>query len=155
MSPTNISNLRLQNINQPLPIETRLDVALTWGKSLSTLVIFTWRGIDLHVKKCGKLKGKSISKISVRRKLFKHERFLSCDSVYTSFNLFYFYVNARWKASMKKELRNVWIQLCKSTGDVYIATCSCPAGKSGYCNHVMALLHEIAEYSLNQLTEVP
>ena len=107
MSPTNISNLRLQNINQPLPIETRLDVALTWGKSLSTLVIFTWRGIDLHVKKCGKLKGKSISKISVRRKLFKNERFLSSDSVYTSFNLLYFYVKARCKASMKKELRNV------------------------------------------------
>ena len=27
--------------------------------------------------------------------------------------------------------------------------------KSGYCNHVMALLYEIAKYSLNQLTEVP
>ena len=35
------------------------------------------------------------------------------------------------------------------------ATFSCPAGKSGYCNHVMALLYEIAEYSLSQLTEIP
>ena len=35
------------------------------------------------------------------------------------------------------------------------ATCSCPAGKSGHCNRVMALLYENAEYSLNQLTEVP
>ena len=34
------------------------------------------------------------------------------------------------------------------------ATCSCPAGKSGYCNHLIALLYEIAEYSINQLTEV-
>ena len=40
-------------------------------------------------------------------------------------------------------------------GEVYKATCSCPAGKSGYCNHVTALLYEIAEYSLNQLTEIP
>ena len=56
---------------------------------------------------------------------------------------------------MKKELRNFRIQLCKRTGEVYKATCSCPAGESGYCNHVMALLYEIAEYSLNQLTEVP
>ena len=67
----------------------------------------------------------------------------------------YFYVKARCEASMKKELRNVRIQLCKRTGEVYKATCSCPAGKSGYCNHLMALLYEIAEYSLNQLTEVP
>ena len=28
-------------------------------------------------------------------------------------------------------------------------------GKSGYCNHIMALLYEINDYSLNQLTEVP
>ena len=67
----------------------------------------------------------------------------------------HFYVKARCKASMKKGLRNVRIQLCKRIGEVYKATCSCPSGKSGYCNHVMALLYEIAEYSLNQLTEVP
>ena len=56
---------------------------------------------------------------------------------------------------MKKELRHVRIQLYKRTGEVYKAKCSCPAGKSGYCNHVMALLYKIAEYSLNQLTEIP
>ena len=56
---------------------------------------------------------------------------------------------------MKKGLRNVRIQLCKRTGEVYKAACSCASGKSGYCNHVMALLYEIAEHSLNQLTEVP
>ena len=56
---------------------------------------------------------------------------------------------------MKKELRNVRIQLCKRTGEVYEATCSCPAGKSCNSNHVMALLYEIVEYSLDQLTEVP
>ena len=56
---------------------------------------------------------------------------------------------------MKKELSNVRIQSCKRTGEVYKAKCSCPAGISGYCNHVMALLYETAEYSLNQLTEVP
>ena len=91
----------------------------------------------------------------MRGRLFKLERFLSSGSIYTAFNLLYFYVKARCKASMKKELRNVRIQLCKRTSEVYKATCSCPAGKSGYCNHVMALLYEIAEYSLNQLTEVP
>ena len=73
----------------------------------------------------------------------------------TACNFLYFCVKARCKASMKKELRDVRIQLCKRTGEVYKATCSCPATKSGYCNHVMALLYEIAEYSLNRLAEVP
>ena len=155
MSATNIYELLLQNINEPLPVETHLEKSLTWGKFLSTLHIYTRREIDLHVKKCGKLKGKSISKTPVRGRLFKLESFLSSDSIYTVFNLLYFYVKARCKASMKKELRNVRIQLCKRKGEVYKATCSCPAGKSAYCNHVMTLLYEIAEYSLNQLTEVP
>ena len=92
MSATNISNLLLQNINEPLPVETQLDKVLIWGKSLSALPIFTRTEIHLHVKKCGKLKGKSISKTSVRGRLFKHERFLSSDSVYTAFNQLYFYV---------------------------------------------------------------
>ena len=35
------------------------------------------------------------------------------------------------------------------------ADCSCPASKSGYCNHVMALLLELADYSLRGLKEVP
>ena len=97
MSATNISVLLLQNINEPLPVETLLEKPLTWGKSLSTLPIFTRREIDLHVKKCGKLKGKSVSKISMRGRLFKLERFLSSDSIYTTFNFLYFYVKARCK----------------------------------------------------------
>ena len=152
MPATNISNLLLQNINEPLPLETVIDIALTWGKSLSTLPILTRRGINLHVRKCGEMKGESISKTSVRGRLFKHERFLINDSVYIAFNQLYFYVKARCKASVKKELRDVRIQLCKRTGEVYKVTYSCPAGKSG---NVMALLYEIAEYSLIQLTEVP
>ena len=80
MSATNISELLLQNINEPLPVETHLEKPLTWEKSLSTLPIFARREIDLHAKKCGELKGKSISKTSVRGRLFELERFLSSDS---------------------------------------------------------------------------
>ena len=87
MSATNISELLLQNINEPFPVETHLEKPLTSGKSLSTLPIFPRTEIDLHVQKCGKLKGRSISKTSVRGRLFKLERFLSSDSIYTAFNL--------------------------------------------------------------------
>ena len=46
----------------------------------------------------------------------------------------------------------VRIQLRKRTNVCKVT--SCPAGKSGYCKHLMAWLHEIAEYSLNRLTAV-
>ena len=155
MSADNITKLLLQNISEPLIVETHSDEALTWGKSLSTLPVFTRKEIDKHVSQCGKIKGKSILKTLVRGRLFKNERFLTSDTIFTSCNPLYFYFKARCKASMKKEYRNIKVQLCKRTGEVHKATCSCPAGKSGYCNHVMALLYEIAEYSLNRLTEIP
>ena len=41
------------------------------------------------------------------------------------------------------------------TSKVLNDSCSCPAGTSGYCNHVMALLLELAEYSMRQFKFVP
>ena len=78
MSATNISKLLLQNMNEPFPVETQIDKALTWGKSLlSTLPTFTRIEIDLHVRKCCKLNRKSISKISVM--LFTYTAYRSWD----------------------------------------------------------------------------
>ena len=56
---------------------------------------------------------------------------------------------------MKKEKRNVSVKLNRANGKVESGACYCPAGNSGYCNHVMALLLELADYSLNQFTTVP
>ena len=101
-------------MNEPLSVETPLamnhcllDKAPTRRKSFSALTIFTGTEINLQVNRCCKLKGKSIWKTSVRVRLFKN-------------NHLYFYVKTRCKASMKNELRNVRIQLCKETGEVYV-----------------------------------
>ena len=56
---------------------------------------------------------------------------------------------------MKQELRNVYVALKHKTGKVDFAHCDCPAGKSGYCNHVMALLIQLAEYSLSGIERIP
>ena len=56
---------------------------------------------------------------------------------------------------MKKDLRKVFVSINRATSMVSSADCSCPAGKSGYCNHVMALLLELADYSLRGLKKVP
>ena len=56
---------------------------------------------------------------------------------------------------MKKDKRNVYVEIDKTSGEVHVGSCNCPAGKSGYCNHVMALLFEIADYSFHGLKHVP
>ena len=47
------------------------------------------------------------------------------------------------------------MKLSTITSKVLNDSCSCPAGKSGYCNHVMALLLELADYSMRQFKSVP
>ena len=64
-------------------------------------------------------------------------------------------MKSKCKASMKKEYHSQNITLQYETGDIISAYCSCKAGKSSYCNHIMALLPDLAEYSLYELTEVP
>ena len=49
----------------------------------------------------------------------------------------------------------VFVSINCPTSMVSSADCSCPAGKRGYCNHVMALLLELADYSLGGLKKVP
>ena len=55
---------------------------------------------------------------------------------------------------MKKEKRSVTVKLNTITSKVLDGSCSCPAGKAGYCNHVMALLLELADYSLSRFNSV-
>ena len=99
------------------------------------LPVFTRHEIDKHVKNCGKIKGKSIKKTAYRRKFFKQERFISSDTIYTAQNRKFLLVKCLCKASMKKLNRHVTVHINRKTSAVEKASCTCPAGKSGYCNH--------------------
>ena len=57
--------------------------------------------------------------------------------------------------SKKNEKRFVELHLCRKSSKVISSHCSGPAGNSGYCNHIMAMLYEIADYSLYSLKSVP
>ena len=56
---------------------------------------------------------------------------------------------------MQREIRSMVIGINKVKYDTIFAPCSCPAGESGYCNYIMALLFEIADYILHQLISIP
>ena len=117
--------------------------------------LFGVKNIESHRINSGKTPGTAIIKTLERGEKFKEERYVSADTIFTCWGTENFNIKAFCKASMKKEKRSVSVTLDKKNGEVKCAKCSCPAGKSGYCNHVMALLFEIADYSLNRLKCIP
>ena len=124
---------------------------ITWGKSLVEMPVVTIKEIEAHRVNSGKSTCGAIIKTLERGRKFKEERYITADSIFTAVQGQAFLVKATYEASMMNEFRQVKLSLCM----VIDSTCSCPEGLSGYCNHVMALLFELADYSLNQLCEVP
>ena len=123
----------------------------SWGKSLKMPSQFTIKEIDQHRQLSGKTPESAIIKTLDRGRKFKNERYITSDSIFTKCEKGLFYVKGLCKASMKKEKRSVAVKRSTISSKVLDGSCSCPAGKSGYCNHVMALLLELADYSLSQL----
>ena len=52
---------------------------------------------------------------------------------------------------MKREIRSMEVGINKIKCDIIFRKCSCLVGESGYCNSIMALLFEIADYNFHQL----
>ena len=127
----------------------------SWGKSLDNLPPFTIKEIEQHRLNSAKTPESAIIKTLDKRKKFKCERYVPADTLYTKWDNEYFYVKCDCKASMKKEKRRVTVKLNRRNGKVESGSCTCPTGNSAYCNHVMGLLFEIADYSLHQLSRVP
>ena len=50
-----------------------------------------------------------------------------------------------------REIHDREVSLDLTSGSVMVAHCTCKAGNSGYCSHVMCLLLELARYSLEEL----
>ena len=46
------------------------------------------------------------------------------------------------------EPHNLKLAMCFVSGDVVESTCSCAAGKTGYCNHSLALMLKLCKFSL-------
>ena len=144
----------IENNEETASSSSKIGKDTSWGKSLKEMPLFSIKEIEIHRQASGK-NGKAIIKTLDRGRKFKEERYLSADSIFTRVIDNFFSVKAKCKASMKKEFREVKVSLNRETGLVVLSKCSCPAGNSGYCNHVMALLFELADYSLHQLETVP
>ena len=99
--------------------------------------------------------GATTEKTSERGLQFKNERYLNVDTVQTMKAKDFFEFKGVCHTSMKKEKRFIEVHLCRKSSKVISSHRSCPAGNSGYCNHIMVMLYEIADYSLHSLKSVP
>ena len=119
--------------------------------------VFAIREIENHRIESRK-SSSVIMKTTDRGKRFKEERYLSAYDVFAANTERIFYVlyfKGKRKTSMKREIRSMNVGISKVNFDIIFAKCNCPVGESVYCNQIMALLFEIADYSLHQLISVP
>ena len=108
--------------------------------------VFAVREIVNHRTIKGKSSSPIIKTTTDRGKRFKEERYLSAD-VFATNTERTFYVKGKCNASMKRKIRSMKFGISKANRVIIFAKCNCSAGESGYYNHIMALLFEIADYS--------
>ena len=120
----------------------------------------TIKEIDAHRANAGK-KGETVAKTMDRGRKFKEERYINANNIYTMVSSDGFMVKTECTPSMgalgaaRKKNKIIKLQLAYETGKVQYASCTCRQGDGGLCHHVVALLLELAEYSLAQLKQVP
>lgn len=131
-----------------------------WGTSLSKSPMFTRAEIEKHVKDSGK-KYQNSDHHSLPTGLQKAKAFLADEylhEIQTHFDERYFYYKAKCFHSFKVHdaPHNLKLVLCIVTGGVKFAYCgpSCAAGKSGFCNHILALMMKVCKYSLYDCKDV-
>ena len=127
---------------------------IEWGTSLEVVPVFTAKEIQDHNKVSGK-NGATVEKTSERGLQLKNERYLTVDTIQTMKAKDLFKFKGVCQTSLKKVKRFAEMHLCIKSSKVISSICSCLAGRSGYYNHIMAMLYEIADYSLNSLKPVP
>ena len=118
--------------------------------------MFTWLQMNRHVLKSGKAIA-NVDHHTVPTGLVKARRFLDDDYLedieYASDSR-YFFFKAKCCHSFRKSdpPHNLQIALCILSGEVASASCSCVAGKVGFCNHVLALMFKMCKYTLFSAT---
>ena len=147
--------IEMTTANTRSDMNAAVNMETSWRKSLEMLPQFTIKEIKQHRQLSGKTPKSAIIKTLDRGRRFKNQHYITSDSIFTKCDKGVFYVKGLCKASMKKEKCSVAVKLSTITSKVLDGNCSCPAEKSGYCNHVMTLLQELADYSLSQFKSVP
>ena len=123
-----------------------------WGTSLEKMPLFTRAEMKEHVLRSGKNLGNkdhhSVPTTLRKAKTFLEDEYLH-DIVATS-DQQCFYFQAKCCHSFRKNdpPHQLKLALCIVKGDVLDSSCTCVAGKVGFCNHISALMLKVCKFAL-------
>ena len=130
-----------------------------WGTKLDKRPFFTRAQIDSHIASSGKKQNSEHHSLPTglrKAKAFLEDEYL--HDIQTAHDQRYFYYRAKCFHSFKtrEDPHNLKLALCISSGEVKYAFCgpTCAAGKSGFCNHILALMLKVCKYSLYDCKDV-
>ncbi|CAH3041498.1 unnamed protein product [Pocillopora meandrina] len=112
-----------------------------------------------HISKSGKRidptsKAHSVPTSIRKATTFLDDEYLKGISAASDDNYFYFRSHCYHSFRKNDAPHNLKVALCILSGEVKHATCSCVAGKVGFCNHILALLMKICKFSLYECKTV-
>ena len=125
-----------------------------WGTSLKNLPHFTRAEINEHIKNSGKRYGSgshhSVPTSWRKGKTFRDDEYLKQIETFSGEQYFYFRCRCYHSFRKNDEPHSLKLALALTSGEVIHSVCSCVAGKTGYCNHSLALMLKVSKYSLFQ-----
>ena len=156
--PTGLYTKRKQQIADSLNTDpvAKVDVVnypeSGWGNSLEKMPMFTRAEMNEHIARSGKNIG-NIHHHSVPTTLRKAKTFLEDEylhEIMATCDEHCFYFKAKCCHSYRKNdpPHQLKLALCIVKGDVLNSTCTCVAGKVGFCNHTSALMLKLCKFSL-------
>ena len=123
-----------------------------WGTSLSKLPLFTRAEMDKHITKSGKNIGNkdhhSVPTTLRKAKTFLEDEYLHDIMATSDKKCFYFKAKCCHSYRKNDPPHQLNLALCILGGDVLESSCTCVAGKVGFCNHISALMLKVCKFSL-------
>ena len=160
-SQDNSTTANLHPVEPPDNAKNVVFPANGWGTSLDRSPLFTCAEMDRHISSSGKKHQNSADNHTLPTGLRKAKAFLADEYLHeieTHHDQRYFYYRAKCFHSFKArdEPHNLKLALCIVSGEVEYAYCgpTCAAGKSGFCNHILALMLKVCKYSLFHCEDV-
>jgi len=121
--------------------------------------LFTRAEMNLHISQSGKNIDRKSEHHSVPTSMKKAKTFLEDEylqEILATSDDEHFYFKCLCHHSFRKNdlPHQLKVALCLLTGSVKHASCSCVAGKVGFCNHVLGLMIKLCKLSLYDCKDI-
>ena len=121
-------------------------------KWLTSIPVFTYEKLEHHIVLSDKTLNKPVEAKKHKKsgyRLFKAGFVTQVEvkpDVKKGNDTKYFLVRCLVSAEMRRKQYRVYVHLTQPCGDIDFAKCICPAGTTGRCKHVAALLFRLLDY---------